>query len=213
MTLSNIFIVLSILVYLIGTIPYLYHIFHGRVVPHAFSWTVWTVLSTINTVWLVSHTGLTYLSIAPIISTIVLFFWAIVGWFMIKKIKIMFFDYVCLFLAALVVWIVYFKWLSHAIIPSIIVDLLILAPTIRKLWDIPRSEDLLGWLGSGISKLFFICSLGTYAFSFDNIWWWYVVVVNLVVGLLIFYRTRYVENWINRIKNLFSLFALKKKLW
>ncbi|MBX9809677.1 hypothetical protein K2X92_04795 [Candidatus Gracilibacteria bacterium] len=213
MTLSNIFIVLSILVYLIGTIPYLYHIFHGRVVPHAFSWTVWTVLSTINTVGLVSHTGLTYLSIAPIISTIVLFFGAIVGWFMIKKIKIMFFDYVCLFLAALVVGIVYFKGLSHAIIPSIIVDLLILAPTIRKLWDIPRSEDLLGWLGSGISKLFFICSLGTYAFSFDNIWWWYVVVVNLVVGLLIFYRTRYVENWINRIKNLFSLFALKKKLW
>ncbi len=210
---TDIFITLSILFYLIGIIPYMYHIFHGRVVPHAFSWTIWTILSAVNTAGLVSHIWLSYLTVVPIISTIALFFWAVIGWFMIKKIKVVLFDYICLCLALFVVGIVYMKGLSHAIIPSIIVDLLILAPTIRKLWDDPRSEDLIGWLGSGISKLFFIFSLGVVAFSFDNIWWWYVVIVNMSVALLIFYRTRYVENWFNRMRNLRSIFALKKKLW
>lgn len=53
--LTDFFITLSILFYLIGIIPYMYHIFHGRVVPHAFSWTVWTILSAVNTAGLISN--------------------------------------------------------------------------------------------------------------------------------------------------------------
>lgn len=211
--LTDIFITLSILFYLIGILPYMYHIFYGRVVPHAFSWTVWAILAAVNTVGLISHTGINYLTISPLIATSALCFWAVIGWFMIKKIKIVLFDYICLWLALFVVGIVYLKGLSHAIIPSILVDLLILAPTIRKLWDIPRSEDLMGWFGAAVSKFFFILSLGSYAFSYVNIWWWYTFIINILVALLIFYRTRYIENWLNRFKNIFSIFALKKKLW
>ncbi len=211
MTLTIFFIILSILFYLFGAIPYFYHIFHGRVVPHPFSWTVWAILASINTVGLISHTGLNYLSISPIIWALALCFWAVIGWFLIKKVHITYFDYICLFFALCVIWIAYFHWLAKAIIPSIFVDLLILGPTLRKLWITPRSEDLLGWLGAGISKFFLLCSLGTYAFSFDNFWWWYAVVINLLVSILIFYRTRYVENWINRIRNIFSWLVLKKK--
>ncbi len=211
MTLTIFFIILSILFYLLGAIPYFYHIFHGRVVPHPFSWTVWAILAAINTAWLISHTGLNYLSITPIIGTWSWFFWAVIGWFMIKKVKITMFDYICLLLAICVIGIAYFYWLAKAIIPSVCVDLLILAPTLRKLWITPRSEDLLGWLGAGISKFFLLCSLGSYAFSFDNFWWWYAVVINFLVSILIFYRTRYVENWINRIRSIFSWLVLKKK--
>ena len=41
MTLSIIYITIAIVLYLIGYIPYIYHVFHGRVVPHPFSYTVW----------------------------------------------------------------------------------------------------------------------------------------------------------------------------
>lgn len=213
MTLTIFFIVLSILFYLFGAIPYFYHIFHGRVVPHPFSWTVWAILAAINTAWLISHTGLVYQSISPIIGTWSWFFWAVIGWFMIKKVHITHFDYICLFLGVGVIAIAYFQWLSKAIIPSVCVDLLILGPTLRKLWVTPRSEDILGWLGAGMSKFFLLCSLGPYAFSFDNFWWWYAVVINFLVSILIFYRTRYVENWINRIRSIFSWLSLKKKQW
>ncbi|MBX9809956.1 hypothetical protein K2X92_06205, partial [Candidatus Gracilibacteria bacterium] len=79
MTLSNILIIASVVVYLLGVIPYFYHIFHGRVVPHAFSWSVWTILSTINTIGLISHIGLHYSIIMPIVSTLVVTFGAIIG--------------------------------------------------------------------------------------------------------------------------------------
>lgn len=213
MTITIFFSTLSILFYLIGIVPYIYHIFHGRVVPHPFSWTVWAILAVINTLGLISHAGMNYLTISPIIATVALCFWAVIGWFMIKKVKISILDYIFLFLALCVIGIAYFQWLSKAIIPSICIDLLILAPTLRKLWDTPRSGDLLGWFGAAISKLFFILSLGSMALSYVNIWWWYTLVVNVIVALIIFYRTRYVENWFNRLKSIFSIFTLKKKLW
>lgn len=213
MNFSLFFVILSIIFYLLGIIPYLYHTFHGRVVPHAFSWTVWAILSAINTLVLISHTGLNSLSISPIIGTLSLCIGAIIGWFLIWKVQITFFDYFCLFLALSVVGIAYFFWLLQAIIPSVCVDLLLLAPTVRKFWKTPRSEDAWGWLGAGVSKLFLLLSLGTSALSFENLWWWYAVIINLAMAIVIFYRTRYMENWINRIRFLLERFALKKKLW
>ena len=49
MTLSLFFVILGTLIYLVGFLPYIYHVFHGRVVPHPFSWTIWCILSGINT--------------------------------------------------------------------------------------------------------------------------------------------------------------------
>lgn len=210
---TDIFITLSILFYLIGIIPYLYHTFHGRVIPHPFSWTVWAILAFVNTLALFYQVGFDFLLLAPAISSIALCFWAVIWWFMVKNIQITYLDYIFLFLGVAVIGFAYFKWLYSAIIPSICVDLLILAPTLRKLWDNPRSEDLIGWLGAGISKLFFILSLGMGAFSFSNTWWWYTFIVNMLVALVIFYRTRYTETWLYMFKKVFSIFALKKKLW
>ena len=190
MSLSIFFITFSIVFYLMGAIPYVYHIFHGRVVPHPFSYTVWAILSIINTILLIYNAGISYLIVAPIISTLFLCFWSVVGWLLLKKVKISLFDYLCLALAIVVI-----------------------APTVKKFWKNPRSEDVLGWLGAGISKLFLLCSLWLYAISYDNIWWWYSMIVNLGVALVIYKRTQFTENWMNKIKSVVSIFAVKKKLW
>ncbi len=213
MSLSIFFITFSIVFYLMGAIPYVYHIFHGRVVPHPFSYTVWAILSIINTILLIYNAGISYLIVAPIISTLFLCFWSVVGWLLLKKVKISLFDYLCLALAIVVIAIAYSFGLEDAIIPSICVDLLLLAPTVKKFWKNPRSEDVLGWLGAGISKLFLLCSLWLYAISYDNIWWWYSMIVNLGVALVIYKRTQFTENWMNKIKSVVSIFAVKKKLW
>ncbi len=42
------FIILSSLLYLIGVIPYFYHVFHGRVVPHPFTWTIGLLFAVSN---------------------------------------------------------------------------------------------------------------------------------------------------------------------
>jgi hypothetical protein len=213
MSLTIVFIVLSIFFYLLWAIPYLYHIFHGKVVPHPFSWTVWAILSAVNTLGLIQNIGISYISISPIVSTWVLCFWAIIWWTLIKKIQITYFDYICLLLALWVIGIAYFFWLSQAIIPSVFVDLLLLAPTVKKFWKTPRSEDISWWLGAAISRFFLLLSLGAGALSFSNFWWWYAVVINLLVSVVLFYRTQYTEKLFYRIRKIAGFFALKKKLW
>jgi hypothetical protein len=213
MSLTLLFVILSVIIYLMGFIPYMYHVFHGRVVPHAFSWTVWAILWAVNTLGLIQNEWVSYVSLSPLVSTVVVTFGAIIWWYYIKKIDISSFDYICLFLALFVIWIAYFYWLSQAIIPSIFVDLLLLTPTVKKFWRTPRSEDISWWLGAAISRFFLLLSLGAGAFSFSNFWWWYAVIINLLVAVVLFYRTRYTERLVYRIRKITDFFALKKKLW
>lgn len=39
---------ISVVLYAIGFVPYIYHVFHGRVIPHPFSWSVWMLFGIIN---------------------------------------------------------------------------------------------------------------------------------------------------------------------
>ena len=213
MSLTLIFVTLSVIIYLMGFVPYMYHVFHWRVVPHPFSWTVWAILWAVNTLGLIQNIGVSYVSLSPLVSTVVVTFGAIVWWIFIKKVSITYFDYICLSLALSVIWIAYFFWLSKAIIPSVFVDLLLLAPTVKKFWKTPRSEDISWWLGAATSRFFLLLSLGAGALSFSNFWWWYAVVINLLVSIILFYRTRYTETLVYRIRKIAWFFALKKKLW
>lgn len=45
----------SALIYLVGFIPYIYHAFHGKVLPHPFSWTIWATISGINTLAIIEN--------------------------------------------------------------------------------------------------------------------------------------------------------------
>lgn len=119
---------------------------------------------------------------------------------MIQKIKMSVFDYICLGLAILIILIAYFFGVSQAIIPSIIVDMIVLSPSIKKIWIAPESEDVFGWIGAGTSRLLFLASLGVGMFSFSSSWFWYSVIINYVVAVLIVRRTLYMKNWYHKLK-------------
>ena len=106
---STVFIILSILVYLVGFIPYIYHVFHGRVVPHPFTWTIGAILVAINTIQLWTTEGISMALISPLMRIIALTIGVSVGWYYIRKIQINLFDYICLFFAGVVIGIA-FVW-------------------------------------------------------------------------------------------------------
>ena len=99
MTLSLVFLILAIVFYLIGAIPYAYHIFHGRVVPHPFSWTVWFLFSVVNGYIIFESYGYSSLIILMIIRSLALGAGAILGWIYMSKISIGKIDIIALILA------------------------------------------------------------------------------------------------------------------
>lgn len=200
MYITIIIAITSALIYLIGFIPYIYHVFHGKVLPHPFSWTIWAIISSINLFAIVREFGITPELISPVTSTTCLFVWASVWWALFRKIRIRFFDYACLAIALMVLGIAYVYSFSDAIIPSILLDFIVLSPTLVKIWKNPESEDISGWIWAGTSRLFFLLSLGIGAFSFASFWFWYSVIINFLVAIFIARRQWYLRNIFHRIK-------------
>jgi hypothetical protein len=212
MNLSYIFITLAVLFYCIGTIPYFYHIFRANVVPHPFSWTVWCIFSLMNGYILYQNYGLSILHILVGLRTITLCVWAIIGWYNLSKISIGRIDIIALVLAIGMIFVMKYLWLNEATLSMILIDFLVLIPTLKKIWINPRSEDSIIWLTSAVSFLFFVLSFPT--IDFANAWFWiYVFLINCLVALLVYRRTLYLSNWKNILKKHLNYFALKKKLW
>jgi len=209
---SLIFILISIIIYLIGFIPYIYHVFHGRVVPHPFTWTIGVILVSINTIQLWLTDGMSISLASPLTRIIALSIWVCVGWYYIRKIQVNMFDYICLLLAAIVIGIVFIFWVSHAIIPTIIIDICVMAPTLKKIWLNPHSEESLAWITTGFSLFFLLCSMRVYTFD-SMIFWIHGMILNFSVALFIIYRTQYMDRWTSRVKSfLHSFLAFSNKL-
>jgi hypothetical protein len=209
---SPIFILLSVIVYLIGFIPYIYHVFHGRVVPHPFTWTIGVILVSINTIQLLATDGMSISLVSPLMRIVALMIGVSVGWYYIRKIQINLFDYICLWLAIIVIGIAWVWWVSHAILPTIAIDILVMAPTLKKIWLNPHSEESLAWVTAGLSLLFLLCSMRVYTFE-SVIFWIYDMALNLGVAIFIIYRTRYMDRWTSRVKSFFaSILAFTSKV-
>lgn len=185
------FSVLSILIYIAGFLPYIYHTFRGSVVPHPFSWSVWSILLPINTFELYLTNGFSESLLSPLIRTLSLTIGALVGWYFFRKIaRITLLDWICLGLALSLIGIAFFFGVSKAILPTIVIDFLILTPTLRKIWNTPESEDTLLWITTALSQLFLLFSIGNYTFE-NTIFWVYNMSTNFLVALFIFSRTRF----------------------
>jgi hypothetical protein len=156
---SLFFIILSIIIYLIGFIPYIYHVFHGRVVPHPFSWTVWMIFSVISGYFLYIDHGPSISLIPVIIRSLALMIGMSIGWYMVSRVRISRTDIIALSLALLMILVMQYTESDGVISLMIIIDLLVLTPTIRKIWDNPHSEDPFAWLMSSASIICFLCSL------------------------------------------------------
>lgn len=206
------FLILSIIFYMIGTIPYMYHIFYGRVIPHPFSWTVWFLFSVVNGYILFQSVGYSPSLIIIGIRTWVLFIWSLLGWYYLRRIQIGTIDIVALVLAIMTIGMLHFFWLNQAVISMIVIDFLILCPTIKKIWIDPRSEDPIIWITSSLSFIFFILSLPSVDIT-KVLFWFYVVFENSLIALLIYRRKLYLSNWRHSIKRYIEYLAFKLKLW
>ena len=209
---SLLFIILSIVIYLIGFLPYIYRVFHGRVVPHPFTWTIGAILVSINTLQLLWTDGISLSLASPLLRVGALALGAIIGWIFVRRIHIGIFDYISLILAIIVIGIAWVWGVSQAIIPTIVIDILVLYPTLHKIWRDPHSEDMLAWIGTTLSLLCLLFSFEHHSWA-NSLFWIYSMSVNMIVAIFIIYRTRYMDRWTSRVKSFFaSILAFTSKV-
>ncbi len=210
-TLSFLFILISSGLYLVWFIPYIYHVFHGRVVPHPFSWTVWGLFAFQSGYLIFLSEGLSPSLFPIVIRSTALWIWAILWWYYFRRIATRKIDYIALILAIITIWIGSILWASETMILMIVIDFLVLFPTLRKIWVNPVSEDPLAWVMAWFSQFFMILSLQTITFASTG-YFIYNVFVNIIVAFMIYRRAIYVKSLWYFLKKTLHFFALKRKL-
>ncbi len=209
---SLVLIILSSLFYLIGIIPYLYHVFHGRVVPHPFTWTIWSIFAITNG-YILSHEQWITETLIPIgVRSLALCIWACLWWYFIRKIRIWVLDFVALFFAITIIVLMKIIGNNETVWLMILIDLLVLTPTLKKLWINPDSEDPLAWFMAAVSQLILIYTIQNFTFTSLG-YILYLVLVNFSVAFIIYRRRIYTSSWKYFLRKMLPSFALKKKLW
>ena len=221
MSQSVIFASLSVFLYFIGFIPYIYHVFHGRVVPHPFTWTVWFIFALTNAYILFQVNGWSWSLASLSMRIIALLIGLACGWWFIRKIHLSSFDYISLLLAAGVILFIHLYGLKQAIIAMICVDIIVTLPTLKKIWLDPHTEDSLAWLTTALSQSCLVISLPFLTFE-NSFFWLYAICANFTIALLIRLRTRYHDKifkqkvytflFSTKEKCVHTYFALKNKL-
>lgn len=154
--------VLAVLIGLIGYAFYIRGIFKGEVKPHAFTWAVWGILTAIAFfaqvvdgagpgAWVTGTTAL------------MCFIFAVVGLGASSRIYIQKSDWVLLIftLLAIPIWYLSDNPLSAIIIITII-DAVAFAPTFRKAFHHPNTENEWTYLLSGTKFVFGIAALESF---------------------------------------------------
>lgn len=203
MSQSAIFASISIFLYYLGFIPYIYHVFHGRVVPHPFSWSIWFIFSVTNLYILIVTTGIEASFYSLLARTFALAVWVFCWWWFIRKISITRFDYFSILMALLVIIFMNLYGMKQAIVAMVITDIIVLLPTLRKIWVDPRTEDAIAWFMTALSQGCLLLSLPFLTFE-NSFFWFYAICVNLSAGLFIHILRRQREKrFIVRIENLY----------
>lgn len=212
MILSTFFIILSSLFYLIGIVPYFYHVFHGRVVPHPFSWTIWFLFAATSGYFVFLTEGFSYSLIPVIIRTTALLIGTLLGWFYIRRIQMGKLDYIFLLLSIITIALSKILGTDTTIVFMIIIDFLVLFPSLKKIWIDPSSEDIMAWVFAPLSIAFFLLSLRDISFSNAG-YFLYDMLLNAGVAMFIYRRKLYMSSWKYMYQKWFNFFALKKKFW
>jgi len=106
-----------------------------------------------------------------------------------KKIRLNWIDSICLFGGVVAVLILIIFGLTEAIIAIVIVDLIAIVPTWKKIYYHPENDRAFPWFGS-------IATLGLYLLSVEHIsfestvFWIYLLTVNLGTGFYILIRRK-----------------------
>lgn len=176
----------AIIIYIIGAFPYMYDTVKGKVIPHPFSWGVWLILISLNLSTLYTSDVWWWAFLPIIVRMSFILFWTISWIILIKKININWFDYLCLFLSIISI-LVFYSWVDYAVFITIITAMFVIAPTIKKIWNNPKSEDVFLWFCVFLSQALLLLSIENKTVE-NTAFWIYTMVENLLICFLILLR-------------------------
>lgn len=131
--------IVAALLAIVGNVPYLIDVVHGRVKPHAYTWFVWSLVSAIIFFGQVaSGAGIGALpTAASEIFTLIIFVFSLkYGFKQITKTDTVF---LCVALAGIVPWVLT-KDPTLSVIIAVGIDLVAFGPTLRKTYLYPATE-------------------------------------------------------------------------
>jgi hypothetical protein len=158
LTMKQILGMVTVIMALVGYIPYLKDTFAGKTKPHVISWFLWSVVSFIafGLQWSKGGGAGSYANFAMGFICLILFFASLKRG--TKEIKIP--DFICLGLALLAIglWLIVHQpvW---SIILVVVIDIFSFTPTFIKSWNKPWQETLLTWMLSIFRQGFILLSL------------------------------------------------------
>ena len=141
---------------------YIRDIFRGNTKPHAYTWLIWSIVTTIVFFgqWVSGGgPGSWATGVAAVVTTGTFFLSFKYGTKNVTP-----FDKVCLALALLSIlpWILT-KSVLWSVLLATLIDLIAFLPTMRKTWHAPRSESLGSMFVDAIKHSLSISSMGTYS--------------------------------------------------
>lgn len=155
--------IIAVILTFVGYVPYGWSIIKGQTKPHIYSWIVWTLDPLIMFALQITHSaGMgAFTSLAMGLSGIAVIFLTIVKK---NKSKIKFVDTLFLILAfsALILWLFAKQPLLSAVLITL-VDFLGFAPTVRKSWQKPYSENIYFYMINTLRLIFTLASLHEYS--------------------------------------------------
>lgn len=189
-----IFWIISTVLFIICSIPFLLDVRRGRTVPHPFSWFVWLVMTGFNTLVLFSNHE--YFSFASwIVNSFILSIGTTIWFLWIWKVSINWFDWACLILSIwLIVYYFTFRNILNTVIFSVIIDFIAYLPTIRKGWSSPWSETAIYYFLPGIAGACTILALNS-PITETYLFWWYTFFSNTFFTTILIWRRWYLKWW------------------
>ncbi len=159
MTIKLFFAVASVVVLIVGYVPYFRDIFRKTTKPHAYTWLIWAITTgtaTAAAFYGGANWGTMGLAGSTFITILVFLLSFKYG---TKNITRSDMFVLILALSAIVVW-----WLTNNLLLSVLmvtaIDGIAYVPTLRKSWEEPYSETLSFWLIMTMVNMLTILSLG-----------------------------------------------------
>ena len=174
---------ITVLLAIISYIPYLKNTISGKTRPHAFSWLIWLILTTVGFFIQISNgagAGAWFNGLMIIICAVIMTFGFIKG----RK-EIVFIDGICMALAfiAIYYWLI-IKEPTLSLILVVVADALGMIPTIRKSYIHPYSETLETYAINAFRITIAIFALEKFSFLTASYHVYMILATILMVSLL-----------------------------
>ena len=185
-------LILSVVITLGATYPYLRDIVRGETRPNIVSWITWTLITLVATVAEVAageHMTAIFTSAAVLATGLVVVFGLKYGY-----VKYTAFDVACQVGALLgfVLWYV-FNSPTAAVIAAVTIDFIGALPTVRHSWQKPHEETWITFALGGIAATLALVAITSYnwaSLSYPI----YIAAMNFVLAGIILYRSRHNSN-------------------